>query len=85
MEWAPGVTEIGKISPSLRKTGGFVAYYRGQVMASSKTLEGLMKQKEVKWLLETQDLLIGHLAPEGMIVVYQNSVHQEANYLWRSM
>lgn len=81
MEQTPEAEEMGKISPSLRKTGGFVAYYRGQVMASSKTLEGLMTQKEVRWLLGNEDLLIGHLAPEGMIVVYQNSIHQEADYL----
>lgn len=75
MEQAPEAMEIGKISPSLRKTGGFIAYYRDQIIASSKTLEGLMTQKEVRWLLGNEELLIGHLAPEGMIVVYQSSIH----------
>jgi len=74
MEQTPEAEEMRKISPTLRKRGGFVAYYRDQIVASSTTLEGLMKHKEVKWLLGTQDLLIGHLAPEGMIVAYQNSV-----------
>lgn len=60
-----------KISPRvLAKSGGFEAYYRGQVIGRSTTLEGLVEQKEVKWLFGNKDLLIGHIAPEGMIVVY---------------
>ena len=75
MEWAPQEQEISKISLSLRKTGGFVAYYHAQIIASNKTLEGLVKQKKVDSLLGTGDLLIGHLAPAGMTIAYQNSIH----------
>ena len=53
---------------------GFVACYKGKPIATTKSLGKLVNRKNVKQLLGNKDLLIKHTNPNGMIVVYNNTL-----------
>ena len=53
---------------------GFVACYKGKPIATTQSFEKLVNKKEVKQLLGNKDLLIKHTNPNGMIVVYKNTL-----------
>lgn len=53
---------------------GFVACYKGKPIATTQSFGKLVNKKKVKQLLGNKDLLIKHTNPDGMIVVYKNTL-----------
>jgi len=53
---------------------GFVACYKGKPIATTQSFGKLVNKKKVKQLLGNKDLLIKHTNPNGMIVVYKNTL-----------
>ena len=49
---------------------GFVACYRGVIIARASSFDTLMEKPPVKERLGKRDLVIKHTVPEGMIAVY---------------
>ena len=52
----------------------FIAYYEGKAVARAKTLEQLMNVRAVKSLLGKKELIIRHITPEGVKVVYKGGI-----------
>lgn len=49
---------------------GFVACYKGEIIASASSFDKLSNRAEVRGLLGKKGLVIKHTVPEGIIAVY---------------
>lgn len=63
-----------KMREKTSKRVGFVACYKGKPITAAQSFEKLVNRKKVKQLLGNKDLLIKHTNPDGMIVVYKNTL-----------